>query len=91
MGAVAFAAGVSGIYVTQSQASGGLATGFYVFLSLVTMVAALVSITLGDGTGEQSSGTHITQQGYAHTRLGWRYRHIRLKVYTGGKERRAFD
>lgn len=52
VGAVAFAAGVSGIYVTQSQASGGLATGFYVFLSLVAMVAALVSITLGDGKSE---------------------------------------
>eukprot|EP00752_Nemacystus_decipiens_P015200 g13535.t1 len=49
VGVVAFAAGVSGIYVTQSQASGGLATGFYVFFSFVTLVAALVSIVLGDG------------------------------------------
>lgn len=55
VGVMAFAAGVSGIYVTQSQASGGVATGFYGFLSLITLVAALVSITLGEGTGERRS------------------------------------
>eukprot|EP00903_Cladosiphon_okamuranus_P008497 g8164.t1 len=50
VGVVGFATGVSGTYVTQSQASGGAATGFYIFLSLITLVAALVSIALGDGT-----------------------------------------
>ncbi|CAB1116223.1 unnamed protein product [Ectocarpus sp. CCAP 1310/34] len=49
VGAVAMAAGTSGIYVTQGEASGGLATVFYALLSLVTLAASVVSIFLGEG------------------------------------------
>lgn len=52
VGAVAMAAGTSGIYVTQGEPSGGVATVFYALLSLLTCAASVVSIFLGEGASE---------------------------------------
>ncbi|CAM9928936.1 unnamed protein product [Scytosiphon promiscuus] len=49
VGAMAVAAGISGIYVTQAEPYGGMATGFYFFLSVITLAASLVSVVLGEG------------------------------------------
>lgn len=79
---MAFAAGVSGIYVTQSQASGGLATGFYIFLSLVTLVAAVVSIALGEGRGESTSHmARMTQTWHTRHTHGKHGKHACLPTY----------
>lgn len=61
---MAVAAGISGIYVTQAEPYGGMATGFYLFLSVVTLAASLVSIIIGEGAGEHNpkSKRRITRQ-----------------------------
>jgi len=51
---VAVATGIAGTYVTQAEPSGGLATGFYVLLSFITLAASVVSISLGEGVGEEA-------------------------------------
>eukprot|EP00904_Undaria_pinnatifida_P004687 jgi/Undpi1/14219/HiC_scaffold_9.g03868.m1 len=53
---MAVASGIAGVYITHSEPSGGTATVFFGLLSLATLVAATVSIMLGEGVGEIGDG-----------------------------------
>lgn len=52
VGITAIGTGVAGIYVARDVPAGGLATRFYLVLSIVTFAASVFSIMLGDGVGE---------------------------------------
>lgn len=49
---MAVGSGVAGVYITHNEPSGGTATVFFGLLSFATLVAATVSIMLGEGVGE---------------------------------------
>lgn len=53
MGAIAVATGISGLMINGNEPYGGAATIFYVLLSVVTLIASWVSVSLGDGIGER--------------------------------------
>lgn len=45
-------AGIAGANISDRSPSGGVATGFFMCLSFVTLTAATVSVVQGDGRGE---------------------------------------
>lgn len=55
MGAIAVATGISGLMINGTEPHGGVATKFYVLLSVVTLTASWVSVALGDGIGERGA------------------------------------
>ncbi|CAM9715460.1 unnamed protein product [Laminaria digitata] len=49
VGLMAVGSGIAGVYITHNEPSGGTATVFFGLLSFATLVAATVSIMLGEG------------------------------------------